>query len=505
MSFLSPCRAAALVLSTLLAGLPVTREMQAQRVTIGSKNFTESVLLGEIAMHLLQFHGLETVHRPELGGTRILWNALLAGDIDLYPDYTGTLIEETLVGEVSGIEDLPAVLEGYSIYISAPLGFNDTYAMGMTRKRATELGIRTISDLRRFPELRFGFGNEFMDRHDGWPTLQAAYQLPQTFVRGMDHDLAYRGVASGTIDVTDLYSTGAEIALYDLVSLTDDKSHFPEYQAVYLYSMDLAERLPLVPEILRRLEGTISEETMTALNARALVASVPETTVAADFVNEHFELPEPIVAQPETVLARLWRHTVEHLVLVLVSLFAAVVVAIPLGIAAVKSPGIGSFILGTVGVIYTIPSLALLVFMIPLMGIGGPPAMVALFLYSLLPIVRNTHAGLLGISASLLESAEALGLPPLSRLLRIELPLAARSILAGVQTSAVLNVGTATLGALIGAGGYGQPILTGIRLGDTSLILQGAVPSALLALGVQGAFTLLEKAILTGEHRRSRS
>ncbi len=490
-------------LGLILPVLLCTRHLGAQPVTIGSKNFTESVILGDVAMHVLQTAGLDAIHRPELGGTRILWNALLSGDIDLYPDYTGTIIEETLAGEVEGIADLPDALEGYGLRMSGELGFNDTYAMGMTRQQATELGISSISDLRRYPDLRFGFSNEFMDRQDGWPAMRAAYQLPQTFVRGMDNDLAYRGVASGTIDVTDLYSTAAEIRLYDLVSLVDDKEHFPEYQAVYLYRAELLERLPHISELLMRLEGAISEEQMTDLNARAVVDGVPETEVGAAFVTEHFSLAQPIETASVSAAGRLWLHTQEHLILVLVSLLAAIVVSVPLGIVAAKSPRLGGVILGTVGVIYTIPSLALLVFMIPLLGIGGPPAMVALFLYSLLPIVRNTHAGLLGIPSALVESADALGLPFMAKLIQIELPLAARPILAGIQTSAVLNVGTATLGALIGAGGYGQPILTGIRLGDTALILQGAIPAAMLALLVQGAFTLLERVILAGETRRT--
>ncbi len=142
------------------------------------------------------------------------------------------------------------------------------------------------------------------------------------------------------------------------------------------------------------------------------------------------------------------------------------------------------------------PSLALLVFMIPLLGIGEAPAIVALFVYSLLPIVRNTHAGLRGIPASLREVATALGLGPGASLRAVELPLASPAILAGIKTSAVINVGTATLGALIGAGGYGQPILTGIRLDDLRLILEGAIPAALLALGVERIFDLVEKIVV---------
>ena len=471
----------------------------AQPITVGSKNFTENVILGEIAMYAFQANGLGAKHRPELGGTRILWDALLAADIDIYADYTGTIIEETLFGEVESLEHLPEVLAGYKLRVSPELGFNDTYAMGMTRERASALNIRTITDLKRFPNLRLGFSNEFLDREDGWPSLKATYSLPHTFVRGMDNDLAYRGVDAGTIDVTDLYSTAAEIRQYDLVSLTDDLAHFPEYQAIYVYRDDLAQKHPRVPHILAQLGGSIDEERMIALNALAVVEGVRETTIAADFVTNHLHLSEPIVAQTESAVYRFFRYTVEHLILVLTSLSAAVLTSVPLGIMAAKMPRTGGLILGTVGVIYTIPSLALLVFMIPLLGIGGPPAMVALFLYSLLPIVRNTHAGLLGIAPDLIESAHTLGLPFMTRLTRIELPLAARSIVAGIQTSAILNVGTATLGALIGAGGYGQPILTGIRLADTSLILQGAIPAALLALAVQAIFSRIERRFMAHE------
>ncbi len=481
------------ILVFLLALLFGAGTAQAQEITVGSKKFTEGVILGEIATHWLESNGVEAVHRAELGGTQFLWQALLSGDIDLYADYTGTLLEEILAGQNVSPDDLPEVLATYGVRMTAPLGFNDTYAIGMKEERAEALGIRSISDLRDHPDLRFGFSNEFMDRADGWPSLRVAYTLPQSFVRGMDNDLAYQGLETGTIDVTDLYSTAAEIAAYGLRVLDDDLVHFPEYQALYLYRSDLVERAPEAAALLQRLEGTITEAMMTAMNARAVLDKVPETRVAADFLNEHFDLAQAVTVQEETFWSRLWKHTKEHLLLVIVSLLAAILVAIPLGVVAVKVASTEQIILGTVGVIYTIPSLALLVFMIPLMGIGGPPAMVALFLYSLLPIVRNTHAGLHDIPGPLLESAEALGLPPMAKLRQIELPLAARSILAGIQTSAVINVGTATLGALIGAGGYGQPILTGIRLNDTGLILQGAVPAAVLALVVQALFGLAER------------
>lgn len=364
------------------------------------------------------------------------------------------------------------------------------------------MDVHTISDLKRFPELRFGFSNEFMERADGWPLLRSKYNLPQTFVRGMNHDLSYVGIEAGTIDVMDLYAFDAEITIYDLRALEDDLGHFPEYQAVYLYRTDLATRVPGISALLDSLGGFLTADIMRALNVRVVRDKVAESQVPADFLSGKFELGTPIVVEEVTMWARIWQHTKEHVILVAISLVAAILLSIPLGIIAAKAPRLGTIILGIVGVIYTIPSLALLVFMIPLMGIGGPPAVVALFLYSLLPIVRNTHAGLISIPQPLYESAEAIGLPAMLRLFKIELLLAAQSIMAGVQTSAVINIGTATLGALIGAGGYGQPILNGIRVADTGLILQGAVPAAALALVAQGIFALAERVIIPEERRQ---
>ncbi|MDR3569875.1 MAG: ABC transporter permease [Syntrophobacteraceae bacterium] len=193
---------------------------------------------------------------------------------------------------------------------------------------------------------------------------------------------------------------------------------------------------------------------------------------------------------------RVWKRTAEHLYLVSISLCAAILVSLPLGILAEKRPGPGRVILALVGIIQTIPSLALLVFMIPFLGIGARPAIAALFLYSLLPIVRNTYAGLREVPLDVRESAEALGLPPGASLMLVELPMASRIILNGVKTSAVINVGTAIPGALISAGGYGQPILTGIRMDDPGLILQGAVPATLLALLARGLFGLAELVVV---------
>jgi osmoprotectant transport system permease protein len=359
---------------------------------------------------------------------------------------------------------------------------------------AKKLNIEKISDLKNHPDLKIGFSNEFMDRKDGWPGLKRAYNLSQKDVRGLDHDLAYRGLESGDIDVIDLYSTDAEIDYYNLKVLKDDKNFFPEYKAVFLYRADLAKKAPETLQQILNLENSITEASMIKMNEEVKIGGKTENNVASEFVKSAFGIKS--IYQPETIWDRLIKNTKQHLFLVSVSLMAAILLSIPLGIIAFRKKKFGNMILSVVGIIQTIPSLALLVFMIPLLGIGSWPAIVALFLYSLLPIVRNTYSGLQDIPENIRESASAIGLPDRAKLRLIELPLASRSILSGIKTSAVINVGTATLGALIGAGGYGQPILTGIRLDNVSLILEGAIPAAVLALLVQGLFDLLENVVV---------
>jgi osmoprotectant transport system permease protein len=471
-----------------------TSTFAAAPVRVGSKAFTESVILGELATQLGNNVGVPTIHRSQLGGTRVLWEALLAGQIDIYPEYTGTIVQELIPGTPGDTEAIEAALRQRGIGMTRSLGFNDTYALGVPETLARQLSLGSIGDLREHPLLRFGFSNEFLNRKDGWPVVKAAYSLPQTNVTGLDHDLAYRAVSSGSIDVIDLYSTDAEIQYYHLRVLNDDRHVFPAYDAAYLYRLELRDRAPAVIKAITRLEGTIDASHMIEMNALSKLHKVPEANVASQFLSAQFQIKT--TPRVDGMAAQLLLRTCEHLVLVGVSLEASIIVAIPLGVLAFLWPRAGQIILAVVAVIYTIPSLALLVFMIPLLGIGTLPAIVALFLYGLLPIVRNTHAGLSGIAPGLRESAIVLGLSSSARLLKIELPLATPSILAGIKTAAVINVGTATIGALIGAGGYGQPILTGIRLADYRLILLGAVPAAILALMVQGGFGLLEKYVV---------
>jgi len=477
------------VLLAALVCWPLASGAEPDAVTIGSKKFTESVLLGDMAALLVRSAGIEARHREQLGGTRILFNALRRGEIDVYPEYTGTLRFEIFADrQPPDREALRHLLEDRGLAMSEPLGFANNYALGMRRDRAERLGIDSVDDLPAHPELAFGFSNEFLDRADGWPGLRRAYGLRRQ-PRGMDHDLALRALAAGEIAVTDVYTTDAEIDYYNLRLLDDPKGYFRDYRAVWLHRRDLD---PVALAALGRVTGQITADAMRSMNATVKLDREPSIAVAADFLRDRLGI------QLEAVDVhgwghRLWRHGLAHLFLVALSLSAAIAAALPLGVMAAAYGPIRQPVLAMTGLAQTIPSLALLVFMIPLLGIGAAPAIAALFVYSLLPIVRNTVAGITGVPRSLRDSAAGLGLPAAARLRMVYLPLAIPSILAGIKTAAVINVGTATLGALIGAGGYGQPILTGIRLDDTGLILQGAVPAAALALLVQGVFDLAER------------
>jgi osmoprotectant transport system permease protein len=465
-------------------------------VQVGSKAFTESAILGELVRHLAASTGAPAEHHARLGDTSKTWTGLLEGALDVYVEYTGTLSQEILAGErIRNPEQLRAALAERDVKMSKSLGFRNNYALGMREKVAAKRGIRTVSDLRKHPDLRLGLSHAFIERADGWHGLKRRYDLPFPTPGGMEHSLAYQALARGTLDVIDLYTTDAEIVRYGLRVLEDDRGYFPSYEAVLLYRDDLDAKAPGVVPALLRLEGAITERQMQEMNSRTNVDRVPESAVAADFLADR--LGVHVEVRHETLAERLLRATRQHLLLVVVSLLAAIVTAVPLGVLAARNPVLGQVILAAVGIVQTFPALALLSVLIVLLGrIGTLPAIAALYVYSLLPIVRNTCTGLADIPLSVRESAAALGLPAWARLWRIELPMASRSILAGIKTAAVINVGFATLGGLIGAGGYGQAIISGLDKNDYRLILEGAVPAVVMALVVQGLFEAAERVLV---------
>ena len=464
----------------------------AANVVIGSKKFTESYVLGEIAKRALSDAGIPAEHREGMGGTIILWEALRGGQIDAYPEYTGTIAQEILKSDrVLSLDEIRESVPKLGIGMTKPLGFNNTYALVMRRTEAQRLGVRAISDLRKYPELKIGLTHEFLDRQDGWRPLRERYALPQRNIIGIDHALGYSALASGSIDVKDAYSTDAKIEQNDLVVLEDELHFFPKYEAVFLFRSSMR---PDGIAALRRLEGTLDEKRMIRINAEAERAK--NYTRAADlYFGRRAESP---TAMGESFPHKLARWTLRHLQLAGFSLLLSVLVGIPLGILASRGGAVGHTILGFASVVQTIPSLALLALLVPLpfFGISMRTAIAALFLYGLLPIIRNTATGLQDIPRSLRESAVALGLSPMARLWEINLPMASRSILSGIKTSAVINIGTATLAALIGAGGLGEPILSGLNLNDHITILEGAIPAAVLALLVQWFFDLFDRVLI---------
>ncbi len=399
---------------------------------------------------------------------------------------------------------------------AVPLGFNNTYALAMRADDARAKGIARLSDLKAHPELKLGLSQEFIGRADGWPGLKRAYELPYETPRGIDHGLAYEAIAGRQVDAIDIYSTDAKIDKYALTVLADDRSYFPRYDAVLLYRADLPQRLPRTWAALQRLEGQIDDASMRRMNAEAELDGKSFVAVAREFLAQSSAggtVPASSIAPqrttaappgtPRAVSSDFWqklfgpdfaRLSAEHLLLVFASLAASIAIGIPLGILAARRPGTEGLILGATGVVQTIPALALLAFLIPVTGrIGAIPAFIALALYALLPIVRNTHAALTQIARGIKQAAQSLGLESGTILRRIELPLAAPTILAGVKTSAVINVGTATIAAFIGAGGYGERIVTGLALNDHAMLLAGAIPAAALALLIEGGFRLGER------------
>jgi len=479
-----------LIFSCVLAFL-ISSSSAAADVVIGSKKFTESYVLGEIAKRTLTDAGIPAEHRQGMGGTIILWEALKGGQIDAYPEYTGTIATEILKSDPSvSLDQIQHSLEKLGVGRTAPLGFNNTYALVMRRSEAQRLGIRTISDLQRYPGLKFGLTHEFLERQDGWRPLRQRYGLSQQDIIGIDHALGYSALAKGSIDVKDAYSTDAKIEENDLIVLEDDLHFFPKYEAVFLFRP--STRADAIAA-LRHLEGTLDETRMIRLNAEA-----ERTKNYARAADLYFERSPRSNALDDSFPRKLVRWTLRHLQLAGFSLLLSIIVGIPLGIVASRGGAVGHVILGFAGVVQTIPSLALLALLVPLpfFGISVRTAIAALFLYGLLPIVRNTATGLQDIPRSLRESAVALGLSPMVRLWKIYLPIASRSILSGIKTSAVINIGTATLAALIGAGGLGEPIISGLNLNDHMTILEGAIPAAVLALLVQWCFDLLDRVLI---------
>ncbi len=466
-------------------GLLLPALTAAEPITVASKTFTESHVLAEIAAQNLELGGFEVARKQGLGGTMVLWEALLAGEIDVYPEYTGTLAQTILRRPDADPIELAAALAERDLEIVAELGFNNSYAIAVNRALAESRGITRISDLADHPDLKLGFSLEFLNRADGWPSLKEYYGLPHE-VSGLEHALAYRAIASGQLSATDAYTTDGDLQYFDLRLLEDDRQFFPRYDALLLARRDLPAP---ARALLAELVGTLDESRIQALNAAAGEPGVSPRSVVAEYLGR-------ADSGESSPAGQILRNTARHLKLTGMALLFACALALPLAIYLSQHPHAAAWAVYIAGLLQTVPSLALLAILVPLLGLGQVPAVLALFLYSLLPIIRNTLAGIQSIDPLLRDVAEGMGLSTLQRLRYVEIPLALPMILAGVKTAAIISIGTATLAAFVGAGGLGEPIVTGLNLNDHGLILQGAIPAALLAIVTEFLFEWLERAIL---------
>jgi osmoprotectant transport system permease protein len=464
---------------------------------VGSKRFTESYVLGEVIAQTAAASGAQSEHRPGLGNTAILFAALKSGAIDVYPDYTGTIALELLrLQRVPLLEELNRQLSVHGLAAGVFPGFSNAYALAMRESDAAARGIRRISDLRNFLDARLGLSPEFLSRRDGWAALSETYGIGGLAVRGLEHGLAYAALARGEIDVVDVYTTDPQTRRLDLRVLEDDHRFFPEYQAVLVYRLDLPSRHPAAWAAIERLQGTISAVAMLEMNAAVELERKAFPEVARDWLEKR--PPEAAAGQrslADAVFAPdLPRLTLEHLQLVAASLLISIAAGIPLGILAQRVPRAGRWILAVAGMLQTVPSLALLAFLIALLDrIGALPAVFALSLYALLPVIRGTEVALAGVGDRMRDAGLALGMSGSQLMWLVELPLAVPGVLAGIRTAAVINVGTATIAAFVGAGGYGERIVAGLAVNDHVVMLSGALPAAVLALLIEWGLRLCER------------
>lgn len=450
-------------------------------IRVGAKHFTEGYILSEIQAQLLESKGFKVDRKFNLGGTLVCFEALRKGEIDVYPEYSGTISREILRSE--DYEELARL----GLDASGPYGFNNTYSLV-----AKNAAVKSISELKDHPGLKMGISYEFLKRQDGWEALSKTYALPQQ-PTALEHGLAYQALLEGKIDVTDCYSTDGEISINNLVVLEDDKNFFPRYDAVSFYRLDLDER---AVDALNELTNTISEAEMSAMNAEAIYGKKSFDNIASEFL-----LKKKLITTTTERTDDFMQKVVQHLYLTFTALVLAILIAVPLGIILSFSRFSG-VVLYIAGLMQTIPSIALLAIMIPLFGIGALPAIAALFLYAILPILRNTVNGLRNVDPLLKEVAASLGMSRMQALRYVEWPLALPTILTGIRIAAVINVGTATLAAFIGAGGLGEYIVTGLALNNTQMILKGALPAAVLALVIEFVFEVIERRSLPAHLRK---
>ncbi len=516
-----PSSTAWLLRRLLLAGVCCTALARtvpaADVVRIGSKNFTEQEILGElVAQRIEQCTDLRVDRKFGLGGTGVCHAALVAGELDIYVEYTGTALLNVLKREVRTDADevyrivAKAYRERFQLEWLPPMGFNNTYAVTVRAAHAGAQGWQAISDLADVAgQLSAGFTAEFMERPDGYPGLRRAYAFDFGRTADLDPGLMYQAVADGQVDVICAFATDGRIAAYNLKVLHDDRSFFPPYDAAPVIRHALLDDHPEIRDVLAVLAGTIDDRTMRRLNhavdeLRRTPAEVARHWIESRAAGSPYRTAGPaevstggtvgVWAMVAARRAELWQKTLEHFSLTALAMVIAISIGVPTGILIHRHRAAVPFVLGATEVMQTIPSLAMLAFLFAVYGmLGATPAVTALVLYALLPIVVNTFTGLKELSPEIIEAAHGVGMSGGQRLWMVELPLALPIIVAGIRTSTVWTVGIATLSTYIGAGGLGDFISRGLARNDPHLTLLGAVPAAVMAVILSSAIRLIER------------
>jgi osmoprotectant transport system permease protein len=498
----------------------------AKPIVVASKPFGESFLLAEMFAQLLERSGRRVTRRFGMGATEVTFTALRSNAIDVVPDYTGTgliaILKDTLTpamrddGRRAYAHVATVSLARYGITWLPPLGFRNGYAIAVRQETARQYDLRTLSDLRKHaPSLVAGFTADFIGRDDGLPGLERVYGLQFKTVKPLSAAVKYKAIDNKSVDIIDGYETDGLLSKLGLVVLEDDRHLFPPYDATAITSARLSLDDPAALVVLTRLSGRLTESDMRTWNRAIEVDAEPIPVVAARALSAVGlgDVAARVQTQTPTKTgfwsffwsrrAETARLLGEHLALVVASLTLALLLAIPLGLWMSSRPRIAEPLLQFFGVIQTVPSIALLVFMIPLLGIGTVPAIVALWAYALLPIARATYTSIRLADPDAVNAIAAMGATTRQQLWWVRLPLAAPIMLSGIRTATVLTIGTATLGAWIGAGGLGEPIVTGLGLADSRLVLSGALPAAAMAIGADALLAVLARR-LAPAHLRTR-
>ena len=486
-----------------------------KQIIISSKAFTENIVLSEmLALLLEEKYNFKVVRKFNMGGTKLIFDSLINGYVDVYPEYTGT--GYAMILKQSGEKDPKKTykiikkefLKRFDLIWSLPLGFENNYALLVKEKDIRFKKINLISQLQnQAHSLRLAMDYEFAERKDGFESFSKNYKFSwsKNNLFAMNQGLMHSALNNKKVDMIMAYSTDARIKAFNLKTLKDDKKFFPAYEAAYLTRVDVLKHFPKLKKAFYDLEGHISEKEMIFLNYQVDQLKYEVPMVVKNFLIQKKLLTGKVQdLKKQNLMAYyfskkdyLLKIFIEHLILTFVSLFFALLVAIPIGIWATRNRQVEKIVFTLVNALQTIPSLALLGFLIPFLGIGFVPAVATLFVYSLLPLIRNTFEGIKNVDRNFVEASAGMGLSLWQILRFIQIPLALPMIMAGVRTSTVIVVGTATLAAFIGAGGLGDPIFRGIATLDSRLIFLGAVPACLLAIFLDKSLGFLETLVIS--------